>query len=374
MKIGIITIHKSEVNYGACLQCYALWKFISNLGYECEVIDLLRPSLSGYHYKLHSVKGLKAFLILDVKLTFNKILATLRDTQFKIRINRYREFNNIIKYSSAYRSSSTIEANPPMYDIYISGSDQIWNPNMAFDNKPYLLSFVPYGKKKIAYASSFGVEAIPNIQKHIYSDLLSKYEHISTRENSGQKIIRNLTNRDVPVILDPVFLLSVEDWEKVIDKTYKIDYDYILVYSLHKNKDLINKATQLATHLNCKVILINADYNVHDSPNVYQLRDVGPKQWLNLINNARLFLTNSFHGTAFSIILNTPFMTWVKSASKTNDRIYSLLSSLNLEDHIIESSSSIEKVSIVLEKNEANVLLEKRRQESIDYLVNAIYD
>lgn len=373
MKIGIITIHKSEVNYGACLQCYALWKFISNLGHDCEVIDLLRPSQMGYHYKLYSINGLMAFLIFGIKLSFSKMLAILKDKQVRIRINRYREFNNTVKYSSTYCSSSELEKNPPMYDIYISGSDQIWNPNMSFDNKPYLLSFVPDGKKKIAYASSFGVESIPNLKKVIYSNFLCKYEYISTREKSGKKIIQNLTGRETPVVLDPVFLLSAEDWEKIIDKVYRINYNYILVYSLHENKALLNKASQLAAHLNYKVILVNADYNVHDSQDVYQLRDVGPRQWLNLIKEARLFLTDSFHGTAFSIILNTPFLTWVESTSKTNDRIYSLLSSLNLDGHILESSSSIEMVSIALEKKDANILLEKRRQESMDFLVRAIY-
>lgn len=374
MKIGIITIHKSEVNYGACLQCYALWKYISKLGHDCEVIDLLRPSQSGYHYKLDSIKGLKVFLLLGVKLSFSKKLAILRDKQVRRRINRYRDFNNTIKYSSTYDSPSKIDKTPPIYDIYISGSDQIWNPNMSFNNKPYLLSFVPDEKKKIAYASSFGVKSIPDNKRVLYSNLLRNYKYISTRENSGKEIVQKLINKDIPVVLDPVFLLSVEDWEKVIDKTYKINYDYILVYSLHENKSLISKATLLAKHLNYKVILVNASYNVSDSKDICQLRDVGPRQWLNLIKEARVFLTDSFHGTAFSIILNTPFLTWVASSSKTNDRIYSLLSSLKLDDHIFESSSSIEKISIVSGNEDTKVLLEKRRQESIDFLVGAIHD
>ena len=120
MKIGIITIHKSEVNYGACLQCYALWKYISNLGHDCEVIDLLRPSQSGYHYRLGTLKGLKAFLVFGVKLSFTKMLAILRDKQVRRRINRYRDFNNAIKYSSTYDSPSKIDKRPPIYDIYIS--------------------------------------------------------------------------------------------------------------------------------------------------------------------------------------------------------------------------------------------------------------
>lgn len=374
MKIGIITIHKSEVNYGACLQCYALWKYISNLGHDCEVIDLLRPSQSGYHYKLNSIKGIKAFLILGVKLPISKALAILRDKQFRRRINRYRDFNNIINYSATYSSPSEIDKTPPIYDIYISGSDQIWNPNMSFDNKPYLLSFVPYEKKKIAYASSLGVKSIPDNKRLLYSNLLNQYKYISTRENSGQEIVQKLTNKDIPVVLDPVFLLSIEDWEKVIDKTYKISYDYILVYSLHENKSLMSQATQLAKQLNYKVILVNANYNVNANNNICQLRDVGPSQWLNLIKESRLFLTDSFHGTAFSIILNTPFLTWVDSSSKTSDRIYSLLSSLKLEDRIFDQSSPIEKISIESKKNETKVLLEKRRQESITFLAKAIYD
>lgn len=374
MKVGIITIHKSEVNYGACLQCFALWKFISNLGHDCEVIDLRRPSQKGYKYQF-SFSGIKAFLVLGLKLQFCKFWATLRDRKFKTRGQRYRDFNNNIKYSTVFCSPSEIEERPPVYDVYISGSDQIWNPNMTFDNKPYLLSFVPIGKKRIAYASSFGVEKLPSNVICLYIKYLKLYNHISTRENGGKKLVKNLIDKDIPVSLDPVFLLSAEEWFDVVDKAYNLNNDYLFVYSLHNNDELLLLAIGIAKRLNCKVILVNADYNVCNKTGVTQLRDVGPSQWLCLIKEAKLFLTDSFHGTAFSIIFEKPFLTFCKESAKTNDRIFTLLSKLGLDSHIITSKQisfdiSIKKAYSEMEKCKENVL--KNRKESIDYLLHAI--
>lgn len=376
MKIGIITIHKGEVNYGASLQCYALWKYLENKGHDCEIIDLLRPSHKGYKYNWN-IRGIRAFLSLGIKLNFNKYKSFLKDKNFINRIQRYRNFNNEIKYTKTYKSSKEIYSCPPLFDIYISGSDQIWNPLMPFENEPYLLSFAPKEKKKIAYASSFGIKDIPESVKKQYSSLLSKYDHLSTRENSGKELIKKLLGKDIPVVLDPVFLLTRDEWIEISDKRYTIKEDYILIYSLHVNEFLLSYSIELAKINNYKIILVNADYSVYKSQNIIQLRDVGPKQWLSLIQNAKLFLTDSFHGTAFSIILGTPFLTYINEKAKTNDRIYSILSCLDLTNHIISESSTNYDQNIILsqvinKKENTTTLLNQQIAFSKQYLDSAI--
>ena len=344
MKIGIITIHKSEVNYGACLQCYALWRYVTAMGHDCEVIDLLRPSHIGYKFKFRQSSIKPLFILLKLRIT--RLLAMLKDKQIRLRERRYREFNNQVKYSPTFRSAKELSDNPPLYDIYVSGSDQIWNPNMTFEHEPYMLSFAPAGKKRIAYASSFGVQQLPEAVKETYRTYLSSYEHISTREQSGSHLVKEITGREVPVVLDPVFLLSADEWTAVACEDSTIDGDYLLVYSLRDNPRLLSLAMGQAKRMGCKVVLVNADYNVCTTSGVLQLRNVGPRQWLGLIRHTRLFITDSFHGTAFAIIFGTRFLTCVTPLAKTNDRIYTLLSNLGLQGNIISVSTPLDAIPL----------------------------
>lgn len=371
MKIGIITIHKSEVNYGACLQCYALWRYISNLGHNCEIIDLKRPSQKGYRYPLN-YQGMKTYLILGLKLSISKLYALIRDRKIKARIDRYKNFNSIINYSDAYHSPKEIMKNPPSYDIYISGSDQIWNPNMAFDNRPYLLSFVPKGKKKVAYASSFGTDWVPSEFIETYRYYLKQYDYLSTRENGGKMLIKELTGADVPVVSDPVFLLSAQEWEQITDNQYGLKEDYVFVYSLHKNNSLLSYARKIAEKKNYKVVLVNANYNVCKMPDVLQFRDAGPKQWLNLVKNANLFLTDSFHGTAFAIIFETPFLVQVRKSAGTNDRIFTLLSCLGLLDNVLSTDVNLEEITVRAFTHNYKTLLQNEIARSKKYLTDLL--
>lgn len=375
MNIGIITVHRSTVNYGACLQAFALWSYLQNKGHKCEVIDLLRPLHKKYKHKL-CLRSLKSIYTGKVKFPIQRFITRVRYPDFIKRENAYIEFNNMIKYSNEYRCFQDIKKTPPEYDIYISGSDQIWNPYMPFDNDAYLLSFVPPKKKRIAYASSFGIGSLPVNVKKRYKELLSEYNFLSTRENAGKNIINDLLGKEVPVVLDPVFLLSKEEWYRLIDNSYNTYKDYVLVYSLHKNQDLLNFAIKTAKEKNLKVIMVNAGYNVCTEPNVIQLCDAGPAQWLALIKNANLFFTDSFHGTAFALIFNVDFLVYLRASSKVNDRITTLLSKINMLNHIINENEKY-TYNQLIEKSRENInsyfpILELEIKKSKDYLFAAI--
>lgn len=375
MKIGIITIHKSEVNYGACLQCFALWKYVTVKGHECEIIDLLRPGQKGYIYKT-TLSDIRNSIIFRLKCYIYSNIHKFAERKFKNRKRLFEKFNSQLSYSSiTYRNSSELQNNPPIYDAYISGSDQIWNPLMPFDNAPYLLSFVQKGKR-IAYASSFAVKELPEIDKSKYANLLSKYDALSTREHSGNLIVNRLLGKNIPIVLDPIFLLSPEEWLSLTDKNCLIREKYTLVYSLQINTLLLSYAVRIAKQTNSKVILVNAQNQICKMPNVLQLFDIGPLEWLNLISNAHILLTDSFHGTSFALHLKTPFITYINNEGKTTDRIYTLLSKVNLTSHTIDKYSVLSDAQIIkktmFDDDSSSSLLTSEINDAKDYLNKAL--
>lgn len=374
MKIGIITIHKSEVNYGASLQCYALWRYVTNLGYDCEVIDLLRPCHKQY------VPGAEEVVKLKTKPNFFKaIVSNLRNYSIiqskKKKINNFSVFNNKIRYSHQYKSVASIYDNPPDYDAYISGSDQVWNPQMPFENEPYLLGFVKNGGRKLAYASSFGVSEIDHSYYVRYSELLSAYNAISVREDSGAHIVDNIIHIKPPVVLDPVFLLTADEWRKEsAEPSIVPNKPFILVYLLSYNKYAISHAINVAQEHNLDIYVVTADNKALSEKCITQIFDAGPSEWLWLIDNATYVLTNSFHGTSFSILMGKSFAVYQQEGVSVNTRVSSILRLFKLENHIVSfSDKGITKTPAfsydLLQKEE---ILKAARKESINYLIEAI--
>ena len=353
LKVGIITIHKSTVNYGACLQCYALWKYISSLGYDCEVIDLLRPFA---HKNYIPSKDDKINVLFRIKEELRKIIAMSKgyDRIFKNRVKQYEKFNSNVKYSQEYRSVDQLYSSPPIYDIYISGSDQIWNPNMLFDIAPYLLSFAPKNAIKLAYASSFAIEKLPENVKPKYKKYLNNYSFISVREESGKSIVSELVDKDATVVLDPVFLIGSQAWIDISDSSLVPDKKYILIYSLEINNKLISVAKDIAKARNYSIIMILASKKHYTVDGVTQDTNAGPLQWLGLINNAELLLTNSFHGTVFSMQFGTNFLCYIDLKSKVNNRITDLAKKFNIENNILCN-------------NQINCVDELLKKASVDY-------
>lgn len=335
-KIGILTIQKSEVNYGASLQTYALWHYLSLLGYECEVIDLLRPCHAQY---LNPRQG-------KIKRAYIRMRHWL--TKEPMRKKKFEEFNGLIAYSPCFRSVDELYKNVPKYDVYISGSDQIWNPNMPFDNAPYFLSFAPSGSIKISYASSFGIDDLTNINENVRAKIrywLNDYAAISVRELSGLKIIHELAlqNNEAECVLDPTFLLSRDEWSRLARPVHLNFSNFIFLYTLHYNEEFVKNAMAFADKQNLRVVCVLSSVRRIKSKdsNLIILNNVGPREWLWLIENARIVLTDSFHGTIFSVIYRVPFKVYVDASSLVKGRIISLLSDLELKEHLFFDSAVI---------------------------------
>lgn len=363
-KIGIITIHNSP-NYGACLQSYALYKYIVNQGLECELIDLKRPIHAGYvessdfrPYYIHresfleKIKGFVRRLLKPERVS--------RESTNPKRIAKFNDFNGEIKLSAPYYSIDNLYSNPPLYDVYISGSDQLWNPEQPFPIEPYFLTFVQTrNAKKISYASSIGISSLEHQQIMDFTHWLSDYDAISVREPVAAQILQPHLKQKIEIVADPTFLLNVEEW-KSLANNYQ-EKGYILCFMLGFRPTLLNEALSVSNDLNKKLIVLG-QRDIPKDKRYTLIDDAGPKEFLGLIKCSDCVFTDSFHGTVFSILLGVKnFFSYVPKGNRRASRLETLLSPLGLLDRIIINDDftkvpdllkrdiDIEKLSILLE-------------------------
>ena len=323
-------MHK-VLNYGSVLQAYALQHKISEMGYESEIID--------YDFPPHKISKLTIHSLLSNIFAF--VRALIMGFPRKKKVKRFAAFKDRhLRLSHESYNADTIRLTPPLYDVYMTGSDQVWNPRHIGNDSNFLLSFAPKGKQKVSYASSFATSAIPDGYKKLYSKYLSDYDSISVREPSGVQLVEELTGKKATVCCDPVFLLNRKEWDEIEKEAIvKVSEKYILVYALYYMFDPYPELLHIIDHvqkeLGCKVVYLDGRKEDAFRPNSKVMKSEGPADFIRLIKNAEIVITTSFHGTAFSIIYNKPLMAVVRNKDKTDSRISSLMKELNFEDSIV---------------------------------------
>lgn len=382
-RIGIITIVKVN-NYGAELQAFALEKELQRLGFDAEIIDYLY--YKNWRYK--DSKLSKAFLKQNNK---QKILYWIKyrlinfsidcvcpffNKAIKQRIQRFAAFHKKnTKFSKEFTSMPDLYKNYPQYDIYMVGSDQVWNPFTSSSIEPYFLTFASKDKKKIAYASSFGVSSIPELLEKQYSKLLNNLDHISVREQSGVNLVKQLINKDAKLVLDPTLLLNKTEWSKVMNPYPKMPTKYILIYQLSDSQAIVNLALRIGKEYNLKVYRIcKRAYANTQNKGIINILDAGPAEFLSLIHNATYVITNSFHGTAFSINFNIPFYSIISAKKTNNSRLESLLNVTQLNSRLIKDNVVTDSINISnnIDFTIANEQLNLYRNQSIQYIIDSI--
>ena len=377
-KVLIITVQKAP-NFGACLQAYALWKYVSNLGFECKIIDLLRPYHKGFVY----TKGFDVFCSKERSWLLNLRIEYIRPFKRFIRnifkkkneipsINiapkgfsqvLFDDFNNKIDYTQTYKSIQELYSNPPKADYYITGSDQLWNPTQPYALEPYFLTFVKRGKK-ISYATSIGVSKISNYSKRMYSKWLASYDCISVRESDGVKLLQSLTNKKVTKCCDPTFLLTREHWREIAVSS-QIKHKYIFVFIVGEGEEVYNFADKLSKKLDIPVVtnkkIGTYSFEIYDN--------IGPLEWLALIRDAEIVLTNSFHGCVFSLIMHTPFRVFV--TNNRGSRILDLLEEVGTTSLLCKEETLDLNIPDMIFDN-VDIAIEGMREKSINYLLNSI--
>lgn len=354
MKVGIITFHRA-INYGGVLQAYALQRVISDLEIECDIIDYYCPFIEA-HYRPKKITKMQIKRLIST-LLFNGELKRSTD-EFENFINHY------LKLSSKKYSPQTIVKANREYDYFLTGSDQVWSPTCAGFDNAYFLDFVIDINKKGAYAASFGRSDIPEELKSEYTRLLKDFNSISVREKSGVNIVNQLTNLNATVVLDPTLLLSKEQWENNFNK--KRFSNYILVYMISEDKDLLKKAKEYSKEHHLQIVYINN--RLYKTKNVTNISKVSPEEWVSLFINAECIFTNSFHGIAFSINFSKLFFAYeLKENKSVNERIINILSLFDLTEHLINKETDIKGISEI-DYQQIQMKLDKLRKESMKYL------
>lgn len=378
-KIGIITIIKAN-NYGAELQAYATQKVFNKIdNCSAEIIDyifyknpLYKKSKSSSPSFKFSIKQKISEFIYPI---LSKIKYSIGRNIYKIRSERFNKFHlNNTKLSKTYYSIEELYNNPPLYDIYVSGSDQIWNPRLYTSLEPYFLTFVSNKAKKISYASSFGVSVLPVECKEIYRKWLKSYYAISVRESNAIDIIDSLGLESI-CTLDPTLLLNKGEWSSVANKIDVPD-NYLVIYELSDSKYLRSLANEISNIFGLKIVRLCKDIGYKDNSNgIINIQDAGPAEFIFLFKNANYIITNSFHGTAFSIIFEKNFYTIIRENKNNNSRIVSLAKLLGLENRIIKEGMSIKDIDLsnihyeyILDK------LEYEKTRSINFIKDCIYE
>ncbi len=256
-----------------------------------------------------------AFRIIRRRIRKNELLE--KNKERKKAFNQFIDKN--VKYTDKiYESTDDFSELADMYDCFVVGSDQVWNPYCEGSNEFYYLTFAPEAKR-IAYAPSIAVNDIPEELENNYNEWLKGFNKLSVREDAGRKLIKEKFNLDAEVVCDPVFLLDRQQWESIAQDV-PVKGKYFATYFLGK-KDILTK--KYIKELEKKTGLKHIDIYTRDNPNSVF---AGPEQFLGLIKNAEFLCTDSFHGTAFSIIFKTPMVIFDrKGAYKMNSRIDSIL-------------------------------------------------
>lgn len=367
--IGIMTFHHSY-NCGSMMQAFALQKTIQKLGYDSEIINFSnkgQQKLYQVWFPMTTIKNIvKNFLIYPYRK--------------KIKKNNlsYEYFMNMNMILSSKYSLDMKQLCEDEYYAVIAGSDQIWNITIDDADDAYFLNWVKKAKK-IAYAPSFGARNLMEYAKDvkIYKKYLEDFSALSIRENNGQKWIFDLTQIEAPVVLDPTLLLDAEEYEKLIKGSLKLPKKYIFYYAPHYEKKINELVFSVSKKLKLPVIAFNAKSFYVKRMNKYgfKIPEVeNPAVYLELIKNAELVMTTSFHGTIFSSVFKKKF--WViKNGGmfSSDDRVLTMTDILNLSDRIIPIQYD-ETFDYAKPKDYSDyeILLQKERKKSIEYLSKAL--
>lgn len=365
-KVGIITFHASH-NYGSMLQAYALQQTVLNMGYDCEIINF-RTKLQRKSYQLPLIYGTlkgrikRTFLYAPYLLSLNK---------------QYRLFESFLnkKYhlsSKEYTTLEELKQNILDYDIYISGSDQIWNTSCFDFDWAYFLPFAGH-VRRIAYAPSMGAKPFRSINNEDTSkkiaELLSYYDYISVREQQTKNKIAQLTNLNCAVTLDPTLLIKPEIWNKMAGNVPLVSGDYIFLYTPWFNEAVYTEAERISKELNMPVVISHLHkewkYNRNIIFKSYRCHlATGPIEFLNLCKFAVFSIGHSFHLSVFSILLRTPF--YIINGME-DSRIRDLLVLTKLE-HLGRKPQQGHDIIPSIDFNDAHNRIEKARAQSLEWL------
>lgn len=384
-KIALVTCYFQH-NYGSQLQAFATQKFFDNINVPNEtiLIDGLKPEINKRKYKYFLSRIFDINTVKDKWSTVKKVLAIKRMPKYAANLSiRYKMFDDFARkefhLSRRYDSFEELAKAATDYSMFVVGSDQLWLPsNISADY--YTLNFVPDAVPKMALATSFGVSELPCRQARMAKAFLPRIEYCTVREKSGQKLVKMLTERDVPVVCDPTILFDSTEWSKEISPKPFTEGKYLFCYFLGNNpiqREFVKRVKQITGY---KIVqlqhcdeYIAGDENFPDETPY----NVGPKEFIRLIRDAQYVFTDSFYCSVFSMLYGKKFFTFRRYASdgtvSTNGRIYSLLSLVGLENRLLHGDEDANTfLGQEIDFSIVHLKLAELRQFTKQFVLNAL--
>lgn len=372
-KTAIITWN-SFYNYGTCLQAYALQQYILSLGYDNYIVD---DSTIVYGASLESAKYK---FVNKCKLRWTKLWQSLH-----ANYRAFYKYQRVLVPAIHHFKANVLKIDYDIvsilndvcdYDVYICGSDQIWSPGML-ENPKGCFFFASFTKKrKISYAASIGRYEIPQEWKAKVMDLIIPFSAISVREEAGQRALQELSNQKVELVVDPTLLLNKQEWEELLPSQKASTEKYVLGYILTPNTRFYQIAREYAHQHGMRFYLFML--NIEDYGEADQLISGGPFDFLQYVRDAEMVFTDSYHGTIFATIFETPFYTFKRftddSPINQNSRIETLLSSMGATNRLIEGMHKHQETADAIDfaeiKGRLNPLIEHSKGFLQDALAN----
>lgn len=372
MQIKIITC-QHVYNYGATLQAYALQTYIYSLGHDVEIIKFVPY----YHHRYEVWNVNKQSHYYD-KIKHNIFLHLLYAIKSNIRIYKwigrkwaFDKFDKKYLYltSKTYSTSMDLKKNPPVADVYIAGSDQLWNTDMP--NGSEAAYYLDFGNKEVyrcSYAVSFGIESVASYMIDYVKKQLQRFDAISVREKTGLLVLKSLDINNAVQVVDPVFLLNKEDWLKVASKAkkYNLPPKYIMLYDFLGDFKITTFAKKCRKKLGLPIVSVN-DHKKFSYADI-NINDAGPAEFVSIIANAELVIANSFHAASFSIILNKELYIFPLSTQRNSSRMIDMMSDMGVVDRFNPSELSKQSINYQV----VNINKEENQKKGINYLKSVL--
>ena len=391
-KIAILTLVIR--NFGNKLQSYALCKAIEKFNLvEPEVIRLS----DGWGYgnvaslrKKQLLDMIKTYKLKSFKRTYDFVRYTLQYREirknpdaFKSAVERqtdlYAKFDNEIPYTHNEFSIADVRSGKllPNYDMFIVGSDQVWNGPRIGCLDVYMCDFLHQKRSALSYAASFAIDDIPENMREDYTKYIQNMDTLLIREERGVELCKELGRDDAKLVLDPSLLLEAKDYEGFLNNPVDLvgEGEYVLVYSLTSSMRIFEEARKLANKYHCKmVVLKNGAYPplVSNYKNSVEVIAAGPAEFLSLVKYAKFLVTGSYHALMFSLLFHKSFYIYLDNASAQNSRLISTLKMFGLEKQLYYETSRLPKALPQINFDTVDPILKKKREESLRLLRESI--
>lgn len=362
MKVAIMTFPNS-VSYGASLQMIALQNTVRRLGHQVEVVNYHSPYMKAEKHTRKGRNPLKCALQRRVRLLLHRRLYA-----------GFRKFERqqVVCYPARpFTDKRKLVALGQRYDAVICGSDQVWNPVITDGDLSYFLDFCGENTKRVAYAPSFGlVEFTPEYLEAITPEL-KRFHALSAREMPGKELVERLTGRETPLVTDPTWLVDAAQWQAMEKPHPAATGEYVLYFVVNQSRELLEQSKAFAKEKGLKLVVIGGNpltARRQSSPMVEFAPDVGPEQWLYLVRNARYVFTNSFHGTAFSVLFERDV--YIQVPHHNGSRLRQVLEALGMEEREIRPDQPLAEGAVDYDR--ARVAFQQLKEQSLAYLEDAL--